>query len=89
MHKLCLHWTLLFLFAAVIAVTRSTASQSARPAGTYEFNDSHFHLTNYIQEGTPIREFLRIMDTTTAQSGYCRVDVRLTNVQQLERGARV
>ena len=26
-----------------------------------EFNDSHFHLTNYVQEGTDIREFLSIM----------------------------
>jgi predicted TIM-barrel fold metal-dependent hydrolase len=35
---------------------------------TYEFNDVHFHLTNYIQEGTPIREFLKIMGTTTGRS---------------------
>jgi len=28
---------------------------------TYEFNDSHFHLTNYIQEGTDIREFVEVM----------------------------
>ena len=27
----------------------------------YLFNDSHFHLTNYIQEGTNIRDFLKIM----------------------------
>ena len=30
---------------------------------TYEFNDSHFHLTNYIQEGTNIQDFLKIMGT--------------------------
>jgi hypothetical protein len=29
---------------------------------TYEFNDSHFHLTNNIQEGPSIREFLNMMD---------------------------
>ncbi len=28
---------------------------------TYELNDSHFHLTNYIQEGTNIQDFLKIM----------------------------
>ena len=28
-----------------------------------ELNDSHFHLTNYIQEGTDIRDFLKIMGT--------------------------
>jgi hypothetical protein len=27
----------------------------------YEFNDSHFHLTNYIQEGTDIHEFVEGM----------------------------
>ena len=27
----------------------------------YLFNDSHFHLTNYIQEGINIRDFLKIM----------------------------
>ena len=29
----------------------------------YELNDSHFHLTNYIQEGTDIHDFLSIMGT--------------------------
>lgn len=29
----------------------------------YEFNDSHFHLTNYIQRGTDLRDFLAIMGT--------------------------
>ena len=33
------------------------------PANDYLINDSHFHLTNYIQEGTDIREFLGIMGT--------------------------
>jgi predicted TIM-barrel fold metal-dependent hydrolase len=30
---------------------------------SYLFNDTHFHLTNYIQEGTDIRDFLKIMAT--------------------------
>jgi hypothetical protein len=38
---------------------------AARPSGEqtsgFEFNDSHFHLTNYLQEGTDIRDFLKIM----------------------------
>jgi predicted TIM-barrel fold metal-dependent hydrolase len=33
------------------------------PSGKFEFNDSHFHLTNYIQQGTDIHEFLKIMGT--------------------------
>jgi hypothetical protein len=34
---------------------------------TYQFNDSHFHLTNYIQEGTGITDFLRIMGGRTGR----------------------
>ncbi len=30
-------------------------------AGEYLFHDSHFHLTNYVQQGTDIRDFLKIM----------------------------
>lgn len=30
-------------------------------SATYEVNDSHFHLTNYVQQGTDIHEFLKIM----------------------------
>jgi hypothetical protein len=32
-------------------------------ASEYEVNDAHFHLTNYIQEGTDIHKFLDIMGT--------------------------
>lgn len=42
------------------------AQQPAAPA--YEFNDSHFHLTNYVQEGIDIRRFLEIMGTRTGRS---------------------
>jgi len=27
----------------------------------FQFNDAHFHLTNYIQRGTDIHDFLKIM----------------------------
>jgi hypothetical protein len=63
-------WSFLLLLG-VFASASAAALQTAGPAGpadTYEFNDSHFHLTNYIQEGTPIREFLRIMGATTGRS---------------------
>jgi hypothetical protein len=33
----------------------------------YEFNDSHFHLTNNIQEGPNIRDFLTMMGNTTGR----------------------
>jgi hypothetical protein len=37
--------------------SQSAASQRA----SYELNDVHFHLTNYIQEGTDIHQFLKLM----------------------------
>ncbi|HEY7236779.1 MAG TPA: amidohydrolase family protein [Gemmatimonadaceae bacterium] len=37
------------------------AQQLASIDTTYEFNDSHFHLTNYIQRGPDLRAFLAIM----------------------------
>jgi len=33
----------------------------ASPQSGYVVNDSHFHLTNYVQEGTNIHDFLKIM----------------------------
>jgi len=49
----------------VISLLLSCALLSAQsgPLPQYEFNDSHFHLTNYIQEGTDIHDFLKIMGT--------------------------
>jgi hypothetical protein len=40
----------------------------ARPVAAYDVNDSHFHLTNYIQEGTDIRTFLDIMGKRVGRS---------------------
>ena len=56
----------IFLVLA-LAVTASSRILPA-PETDYEFNDEHFHLTNYIQEGTSIRDFLNIMGTTTGRS---------------------
>jgi hypothetical protein len=61
---------------AVLILAGSAAAQSPmeRGAGSrsssspdYQFNDSHFHLTNYIQEGTNIHDFLKIMGTETGR----------------------
>ena len=38
------------------------------PAASYEFNDSHFHLTNYIQKGIDVHQFLEIMGTRVGRS---------------------
>ncbi len=40
---------------------------AAAQSNDYLFNDSHFHLTNYIQEGTNIGDFLKIMGNKTGR----------------------
>ena len=59
----CAH--VVVLCAALVANTiqapgRTRSDSPARPDG-YLFNDTHFHLTNYIQEGTDIHDFVKIM----------------------------
>lgn len=58
---------LAFCIFAVFAVSAAefarAAPQSAAspPKDTYLFHDAHVHLTNYIQEGTDVRDFLKVM----------------------------
>src|SRR5215469_7920910 len=48
------------LFLALVL----TLGMPARAQGQeFELNDSHFHLTNYIQQGTDIHDFLKMMGT--------------------------
>ena len=53
----------------VVAGPAATQSRSGRaPRDGYVFNDAHLHLTNYIQEGTDIRDFLKIMGDKVGRS---------------------
>ena len=57
------------LTLALLAGGPSYFHVSAQGAGAAnEFNDSHFHLTNYIQQGITPREFLQIMGTRVGRS---------------------
>jgi predicted TIM-barrel fold metal-dependent hydrolase len=51
----------LLLASLLLVSCFSTAAQSA--SDQTELNDSHFHLTNYIQQGTDIHDFLAMMGT--------------------------
>ena len=46
--------------AAIVANAQRLAG-GTRADTAYEFDDSHFHLTNYIQRGPDLRDFLAIM----------------------------
>jgi hypothetical protein len=50
-------------FLTLLALTSLTTALWA-----YDFNDSHFHLTNYIQEGITPQEFLQIMGDRVGRS---------------------
>jgi hypothetical protein len=49
------------LLLAALALGLAAGHPAPPVASTYEVNDSHVHLTNYIQEGTNIRDFVKIM----------------------------
>jgi len=52
-----------------LAVALLATMLTAGPAtAEYKFNDSHFHLTNYIQEGTPIDDYVAIMGDVVKRS---------------------
>jgi len=58
-HKLTTHPAKLLVLCTIFALF--TAAARAQSRSKYLFNDSHFHLTNYIQEGTDIHDFVKIM----------------------------
>src|SRR5258707_1926127 len=50
-------------FVLYLLLSCSPASAQVQASSQPELNDVNFHLTNYIQEGTDIHEFLKIMGT--------------------------
>ncbi|HEU4938940.1 MAG TPA: amidohydrolase family protein [Vicinamibacterales bacterium] len=71
------------LVAALSSLTLLTAfwSRSIGAQGqsaATEFNDSHFHLTNYIQQGIEPRQFLQIMGTRVSRSTLFGIPLQQT-----------
>jgi len=50
------------------AAAQATTSAPAQPWAAADFHDAHFHLTNYVQEGTAIRDFVKMMGTKIGRS---------------------
>jgi hypothetical protein len=65
-----------FAFAAGLPVLLA-AQTPASPSG-YVVNDSHFHLTNYVQQGTDIHEFLKIMGTKVGRVALFGIPLQQT-----------
>jgi Amidohydrolase len=56
------------LMPLVLFVVRARPLDAQGQGAANEFHDSHFHLTNYIQQGIDVRTFLQIMGTRVARS---------------------
>lgn len=53
-------------------------SAAAEDGNTYLFNDSHFHLTNYVQEGTDIKKYMEIMGDKVGRSTLFGIPLQQT-----------
>jgi hypothetical protein len=54
-------------FVAVLLLL-ATATTGAQHPDDYRYNDAHFHLTNYVQEGTDVRDYVAMMGRTVKRS---------------------
>lgn len=52
------------------------ANTKSNKADTYLFNDAHFHLTNYVQEGISIQDYLKIMGDKVGRSTLFGIPVQ-------------
>lgn len=62
----------------LIASALIGAFAAAGPAAAYDVHDSHFHLTNYVQEGTDIHDFLRIMGSKVGRVALFGIPLQQT-----------
>ena len=56
------------MLTAVVFVSRNAPAAGQTTSQSDEFNDSHFHLTNYVQEGIDVPRLLQIMGNRVARS---------------------
>jgi predicted TIM-barrel fold metal-dependent hydrolase len=61
-----------------MAVATAAGKVKAAPTPDYLFNDSHFHLTNYIQQGTEIHKYLEIMGDKVGRSTLFGIPLQQT-----------
>jgi hypothetical protein len=59
--SICVIVLLIVAVATASAKTLAQSSSNGASQNDYLFNDSHFHLTNYVQEGVDIHDFLKTM----------------------------
>ena len=71
----------------VYAVLAFVLAGFTHRSAAYDFNDSHFHLTNYIQEGISLPEFLSVMGNKTGRAAVFGIPLQ-QKWDYFESGAR-
>jgi predicted TIM-barrel fold metal-dependent hydrolase len=64
--------------AVALFLAFSFEASSLRAAEPPLYHDSHFHLTNFVQQGTDIHDYLRIMGTKVGRSTVFGIPVQQT-----------
>ena len=59
---------LTILAIALLMLSVGAVGRQAESGPSDAFNDSHFHLTNYVQQGIDVRQYLKIMGTRVSRS---------------------
>lgn len=67
---------MLLIAAVVLDLSSASAQDAQQKSDAFLFHDSHFHLTNYVQEGLDIRKFLDIMDDKVGRSMLCGIPLQ-------------
>ncbi|TMJ17641.1 MAG: amidohydrolase [Alphaproteobacteria bacterium] len=67
----------LFAAAAALALWAAPGAAAPPPPG-WLFNDSHFHLTNYVQRGLTMRQYVAMMGTTVKRSTVFGIPLQQT-----------
>ncbi len=75
MKHIIVHTGLAVLFFQFSILTEAIAQPNRQNDG-YLFNDSHFHLTNYVQEGITVNDLLKIMDDKIHRSTLFGIPVQ-------------
>jgi predicted TIM-barrel fold metal-dependent hydrolase len=71
-------WRASAVLVAFIAARQPVSAQASGRATANDFADAHFHLTNYVQEGTDIRDFVRLMGTRAGRSTLFGIPLQQT-----------
>ena len=64
--------------ALVLGASVPVAGQTTGAPPDYLVNDSHFHLTNYVQQGTDIHDFVKIMGTKVGRVALFGIPLQQT-----------